>query len=332
MSILNFIALLGGLAFFLYGINVMSYGLESLSGGRLEHVLKKASQNKWLSIFFGAVITIAIQSSSALTVMLVGLVNAGVLEFGQTICVMMGSNIGTTLTAWILSLTGIESNIFWLQLFKPINFSAIFAFIGILLTAFGKKQKHKTAGNILLGFAILMYGMDIMGNSMEPLTEMESFTGLLTAFENPLASVLIGTVFTGIIQSSAASVGVLQALSLSGRITYGMAIPIIMGQNIGTCVTALISALGASRNAKKVAVVHLAFNIIGTAVCLIPYLLLDSVFRFAITDTEITPFMIAALHSIFNVVNTLILLPFTKQLEKIADIVCGDKKKKRVNS
>lgn len=325
MSILNFIALFGGLAFFLYGMNVMSHGLEKMAKGKLERTLKKASSNKLLALFFGAVITIAIQSSSALTVMLVGLVNSGILEFGQTIGVLMGSNIGTTLTAWILSLAGIESDVIWLQLLKPTNFSAIFAFVGILLTMVGKKQKHKNIGNILLGFAILMFGMDLMGNSMEPLTEMEGFTSLLTAFKNPFIAVLFGAVFTGIIQSSAASVGILQTLALTGHVTYGMAIPIIMGQNIGTCVTALISSIGVSRNAKKVAVVHLTFNILGTIFCLIPYLVLDAVFNFAFTDMEISPFMIAVIHSIFNIITTFILLPFTKQLERFANFVIKEK-------
>ena len=325
MSILNFIALFGGLAFFLYGMNVMSHGLEKMAKGKLERTLKKASSNKLLALFFGAVITIAIQSSSALTVMLVGLVNSGILEFGQTIGVLMGSNIGTTLTAWILSLAGIESDVIWLQLLKPINFSAVFAFVGILLTMVSKKQKQKNIGNILLGFAILMFGMDLMGNSMEPLTQIEGFTSLLTAFKNPFIAVLFGAVFTGIIQSSAASVGILQTLALTGHVTYGMAIPIIMGQNIGTCVTALLSSIGVSRNAKKVAVIHLSFNILGTVFCLVPYLVLDAILNFAFTDMEITPFMIAVAHSIFNWVTTLILLPFTKQLEKFANLVIKEK-------
>lgn len=325
MSILNFIALFGGLAFFLYGMNVMSHGLEKMAKGKLERTLKKAASNKLLALFFGAVITIAIQSSSALTVMLVGLVNSGILEFGQTIGVLMGSNIGTTLTAWILSLAGIDSDVIWLQLLKPTNFSAIFAFVGILLTMVGKKQKQKNIGNIFLGFAILMFGMDLMGDSMKPLTEMEGFTSLLTAFKNPFIAVLFGAVFTGIIQSSAASVGILQTLALTGHVTYGMAIPIIMGQNIGTCVTAVISSIGVSRNAKKVAVVHLTFNILGTLFCLIPYLILDAVLDLAITDMAITPFMIAVVHSIFNVVTTIILIPFTKQLEKFANLVIKEK-------
>ncbi len=323
--VLSFVALLGGLAFFLYGMNVMSHGLETMAKGKLERSLKKAASNKFLALFVGAGITIAIQSSSALTVMLVGLVNSGLLEFGQTIGVLMGSNIGTTLTAWILSLAGIDGDTLWLQLLKPANFSLFFALIGVLLTMAGKKQSQKNTGNILLGFAILMFGMNLMSDSMKPLTELEGFTSLLTAFKNPLLAVAFGAVFTGIIQSSAASVGILQSLALSGGVTYGMAIPIIMGQNIGTCVTALISSIGVSRNAKKVAVVHLSFNIIGTAICLAAYYGANAIFNFAFNNQEITPFMIAIVHSIFNVVTTFLLLPFTKQLEKLANAIIKDK-------
>lgn len=323
--VLSFVALFGGLAFFLYGMNVMSHGLETMAKGKLERSLKKAASNKFLALFVGAGITIAIQSSSALTVMLVGLVNSGLLEFGQTIGVLMGSNIGTTLTAWILSLAGIDGDTLWLQLLKPANFSLFFALIGVLLTMAGKKQSQKNTGNILLGFAILMFGMNLMSDSMKPLTELEGFTNLLTAFKNPLLAVAFGAVFTGIIQSSAASVGILQSLALNGGVTYGMAIPIIMGQNIGTCVTALISSIGVSRNAKKVAVVHLSFNIIGTAICLAAYYGANAIFNFAFNNQEITPFMIAIVHSIFNVVTTFLLLPFTKQLEKLANAIIKDK-------
>lgn len=323
--VFSIIELLGGLAFFLYGMNVMSNGLGKMAKGKLEKTLKNAASNKFLSLVFGAGITIAIQSSSALTVMLVGLVNSGILEFGQTIGLLMGSNIGTTLTAWILSLAGIDGDAIWLNLLKPKNFSALFAFVGILLSMASKKQKNKNVGNILIGFAVLMFGMNVMSDSMSFLSEMEGFTSLLTAFKNPLLAVLFGAVFTGIIQSSAASVGVLQSLALSGGVTYGMAIPIIMGQNIGTCVTALISSIGVNRNAKKVAVVHLTFNILGTIICLVPFLIFDAIFEFGFTDKEINPFMIAVVHSIFNVVTTFILLPFTKWLERFANVVIKDK-------
>ena len=323
--VFNIIQLFGGLAFFLFGMNVMSGGLEKMAKGKLEKTLKSAASNKLMALFFGAVITIAIQSSSALTVMLVGLVNSGILEFGQTIGVLMGSNIGTTLTAWLLSLAGIEGGNFFTNLLKPINFSMAFAFIGILMNMMGKKQKTKDIGNIFVGFAVLMFGMNVMSESMEPLTEMEGFTTLLTAFKNPFVAVLFGAVFTGVIQSSAASVGILQTLAMNSTVTFGMAIPIIMGQNIGTCVTALISSIGVSRSAKKVAVVHLSFNIIGTLILLIPYVIIDSVFGLFFTDMRINTLWIAIVHSIFNIATTLILLPFTKQLEKLANLVIRDK-------
>lgn len=328
MDIFSVITLLGGLAFFLYGMNVMSGGLEKMAKGKLERTLKRVTSNRFLAMGFGAAITIAIQSSSALTVMLVGLVNSGILEFGQTICILMGSNIGTTLTAWILSLAGIDSDVFWLKIIKPENFSPVFALVGIIMMMVGKKQKTKNTGNILIGFSVLMYGMTLMSDSMAPLADMPEFTHILTAFSNPVLAVLVGAVFTGIIQSSAASVGILQALSMTGGVTYGMALPIIMGQNIGTCVTALISSIGVSKNAKKVAAVHLSFNIIGTLICLIPFCILDAVFDFSFTRMAINPFMIAVCHSIFNVVTTAVLMPFTKQLEKLANFIVRDKKGK----
>ena len=306
----------------------MSDGLEKSSGGKLNQNLKKVTENRMVAMLFGIGMTIAVQSSSAVTVMLVGLVNSGVLEFGQTIGVLMGSNIGTTLTAWILSLAGIDSDVVWINLLKPSNFSPILALIGIIMIMAGKKQKSKNVGNVLVGFSVLMFGMNLMSGAMEPLGEMPEFANILTAFKNPLLSVAVGAVFTGIIQSSAASVAILQALSMTGGITYGIAIPIIMGQNIGTCVTALISSIGVSRNAKKVAVVHLSFNIIGTLMCLVPFSIGNMIFKWAFIDTAITPFMIAIVHSVFNVVATAILLPFSKQLEWIANRIIRDKEKK----
>ncbi len=328
MDIFSVISLLGGLAFFLYGMKVMSDGLEKSSNGKLNKNLKKVIKNRFIAIMFGAGITIAVQSSSAVTVMLVGLVNSGILEFGQTIGILMGSNIGTTLTAWILSLAGINSDNIWLNLLKPSNFSPLFALIGIIMLMAGKKQKTQSVGNVLIGFSVLMFGMNAMSESMEPLGEMPEFASILTAFENPLLSVAVGAIFTGIIQSSAASVAILQALSLTGGITYGIAIPIIMGQNIGTCVTALISSIGVSRNAKKVAVVHLSFNIFGTLICLIPFYLFNSFLKWEFVNTEISPFMIAVIHSIFNIVTTAVLLPFSKQLERLANKIIPDKEKK----
>ena len=314
------IELFGGLAFFLYGMNVMSSGLEKMAKGKLEKTLIGVTSKPFLALAFGAGITIAIQSSSALTVMLVGLVNSGLLQFGQTIGVLMGSNIGTTLTAWILSLAGLEGGNIFLDLLKPKNFSLIFAFVGVIMIMAGKKQKQKNIGAILVGFAVLMFGMNLMSDAMEPLTEKPAFTSLLTAFENPFIAVLFGAVFTGVIQSSAASVGILQtaAVAASG-VTYRMAIPIIMGQNIGTCITAVISSIGVSRNAKKVAVVHLAFNILGSLIFLIPFCILSYAIDFSMLDRKISPFEIAIVHSLFNISTTAILFPFAKQLEKLAN-------------
>lgn len=319
------ITLLGGLAFFLYGMNVMSGGLEKMAKGKLEKTLIKVTSKRFLALAFGAGITIAIQSSSALTVMLVGLVNSGLLEFGQTIGVLMGSNIGTTLTAWILSLAGLEGGNIFLDLLKPKNFSLIFALVGVIMIMASKKQKRKNIGNILVGFAVLMFGMNLMSQAMEPLTEMEGFTSLLTAFKNPFIAVAFGAIFTGVIQSSAASVGILQTAAAAAGVSYRMAIPIIMGQNIGTCVTAVISSIGVSRNAKKVAVVHLSFNIIGTLICLIPFCVLSYAFDIAALDRLITPFEVAIVHSIFNIFTTAVLFPFSKQLEKLANKLVKDK-------
>ena len=318
MDIFSIFTLCGGLAFFLYGMNVMSSSLEKIAGGRLERTLKKMTSNPFKSLLLGAGITIAIQSSSAMTVMLVGLVNSGVMELGQTIGVIMGSNIGTTLTAWILALTGIESESVWMNLLKPENFSPLLALIGIILIMGSKKQRRRDIGRIMVGFAVLMYGMELMKDAVSPLADSPQFSSILTAFNNPLLGVLVGAVFTGIIQSSAASVGILQALALTGSITYGMAIPIIMGQNIGTCVTALLSSIGVNRNAKRVAVVHISFNIIGTVVCLILFYGGGTIFHFAIMDQAINAVNIALCHSIFNIFTTALLLPFSKQLERIA--------------
>ena len=269
MNIFSRFTLCGGLAFFLYGMTVMSKSLEKMAGGKLERLLKRMTSNPIKSLLLGAGITIAIQSSSAMTVMLVGLVNSGVMEIGQTIGIIMGSNIGTTLTAWLLSLTGIESENFFVNFLKPKNFSPLLALIGILLIMGSKRQRRRDVGRVMMGFSILMYGMELMSGAVSPLADMPGFTHFMTAFTNPFLGVLVGAAFTGIIQSSAASVGILQALAMTGSVTYGIAIPIIMGQNIGTCVTALISSIGVSRNAKRVSVIHISFNLIGTALGLL---------------------------------------------------------------
>ena len=326
MDIFSVITLIGGLAFFLYGMHVMSSGLERMAGGKLEHALKRMTSNPLKSLALGAGITVAVQSSSAVTVMLVGLVNSGLMNIAQTPGVIMGSNIGTTLTAWLLSLVGLETDNVWLKLLKPENFSLIFAMVGAVLIMMSKKPRRRDIGSILVGFAVLMYGMKFMSSAVSPLADMPEFASLLTAFRNPLLGVLVGALFTGIIQSSAASVGILQALALTGNISYGMAIPIIMGQNIGTCVTALISSIGVKRNAKKVAAIHVSFNLIGTVFFLALFYGLDALVHFSFTDMPIGAFEIAVVHSIFNVATTLLLLPFSKQLVKIANLVIRDKK------
>ena len=318
MDIFSVFTLCGGLAFFLYGMTTMSKSLEKMAGGKLERLLKRMTSNPLKSLLLGAGITIAIQSSSAMTVMLVGLVNSGVMELGQTIGVIMGSNIGTTLTAWILSLAGIESESVFVNLLKPENFSPVIALVGIILIMGSKKQKRRDIGRIMVGFSILMYGMELMKDSVSPLAEMPEFSSLLTAFNNPLLGVLVGAVFTGVIQSSAASVGILQALAMTGSITYGMAVPIIMGQNIGTCVTALISSIGVNRNAKRVSVIHISFNVIGTVVGLILFYGGNLLFHFPFMNSAVGAVGIAFCHTVFNVFTTLLLLPFSRQLEKLA--------------
>ncbi|WP_294476506.1 Na/Pi cotransporter family protein [uncultured Ruminococcus sp.] len=326
MNIFSICTLCGGLAFFLFGMHVMSQSLEKIAGGKLESTLKKMTSNPFKSLALGAGITIAVQSSSAMTVMLVGLVNSGIMQLEQTVGVIMGSNIGTTLTAWLLSTAGIKSDNVFISMLKPENFAPIVALIGIVMIMMSKKKKRQDIGTIMVGFAVLMYGMELMKNAVSPLAEMEGFSNLLVAFKNPLLSVLFGAVFTGVIQSSAASVGILQALSLTGTISYRMAIPIIMGQNIGTCVTALLSSIGVNKNAKRVTVVHMSFNIIGTVVCLAVFYGLDALIHFRFVDKSISAVEIAAVHSIFNIVTTLILLPFSGQLVKLAKKLIHDSK------
>lgn len=318
MNIYSILQLCGGLAFFLFGMHVMSGSLEKLAGGNLQKILKEVTSNPIKSLFFGAIVTIAIQSSSALTVMLVGLVNSGIMELAQTVGVIMGSNIGTTLTAWILSLSGIESDNLFISMLKPENFSPVIALIGVIMIMGSKKEKRKDVGSIMAGFAVLMYGMQLMSGAVSPLADMPEFTGLLTTFNNPFLGVLVGAVFTGVIQSSAASVGVLQALAMTGAISYSMAIPIIMGQNIGTCVTALLSSIGVNKNAKRVSIIHISFNLFGTAIGLVVYCIARYVVDLALFNDSITPVMIAVFHSIFNVATTIILLPFSNSLVKIA--------------
>ena len=276
MDIFSIFTLCGGLAFFLFGMNTMSSGLEKMAGGRLESLLKKATANSFLGLLLGMAITVAIQSSSAVTVMLVGLVNSGIMDLHQTVGIIMGSNIGKTVMAWILSLSGIQSDNFFLRLCKPEAFSPLLALIGIILNMMAKSDKKKNAGVVLVGFAILMYGMQIMTDSVAPLADNEKFKQILTMFRNPILGVIVGAIFTAIIQSSAASVGILQAIALSGSVTYAIAIPIIMGQNIGTCITAVISSIGVNKDAKRVSVIHISFNLIW---CLTLHISLQSFFN-----------------------------------------------------
>lgn len=318
MDVFSFFTLGGGLALFLYGMNVMSQGLSRIAGGRLEIILKKMTATKLNSLFLGFAITAAIQSSSAVTVMLVGLVNSGIMELGQTIGVIMGSNIGTTVTAWILSLIGIQGDNFFVKIVNPSNFSPVLALVGVIMTMSAKKSKHKDIGTIMIGFAILMFGMGFMSDSVKPLTESPQFAKILIAFNNPFLGILTGFVLTAIIQSSSASVGILQALSLTSSLTYGMAIPIIMGQNIGTCITAIISSIGVSKNAKRVAVIHVLFNLIGTAVCLVLFYVGHALFKFPWIETTIGPLGIAISHTIFNVLTTIFLLPFSNKIVLVA--------------
>ena len=325
MDIFAVLTMLGGLALFLFGMGQMGEGLEKMSGGKLESMLDKLTNNKIKGVVLGAVITAVIQSSSATTVTVVGFVNSGVMKLGQAIPVIMGSNIGTTMTAWLLSLTGIEGSNIVLQLLKPTSFTPVLAVVGAAINMFSKNEKKKTLAEILLGFAILMFGMDMMSGAVKPLADVPGFRNILTMFENPILGVLAGAVLTAIIQSSSASVGILQALALTGSVTYGAALPIILGQNIGTCVTALISCIGANKNARRTAMVHLYFNIIGTVIFLIAYLAAKYLFGWALLAMPIDAAGIAVVHSAFNVVSTVLLLPASGILEKLACLTIPDR-------
>ncbi|MCI5747476.1 Na/Pi cotransporter family protein [Eubacterium pyruvativorans] len=318
MDIFSFFTLFGGLAFFLYGMTIMSSSLEKVAGGKMEVILNKMTSNKYMGLLLGAVITIAIQSSSAVTVMLVGLVNSGIMDISNTIGVIMGSNIGTTVTAWIMSMIGISSSNVFVRMLKPESFSPIMALVGIIMVMTGKTNKKRDIGTILIGFAILMYGMKFMSDSVSPLADDPRFETMMAHFTNPLLGILVGLGVTAVIQSSAASVGMLQALAMTGQITWGMAIPIIMGQNIGTCATALISSIGVNRNAKRVTVLHILFNVIGTVLFMAAYFIGYGFLNRVLLDKTINPVEIALFHSIFNITTTVILLPFTGKLVAIS--------------
>ena len=318
--LLQALSLIGGLAFFLYGMNVMGDGLTRLSGGRLERILEKLTDNRIKAVLLGAGVTAVIQSSSATTVTVVGFVNSGIMKLNQAIGVIMGANIGTTVTSWILSLTGIEGNNLLVTLLKPTSFTPILAIIGIFLIMASKQEKRKDIGAIMIGFAILMFGMETMSAAVKPLADVPQFTHILTMFSNPILGMLAGAILTAVIQSSSASVGILQALCLTGSVPYATAIPIIMGQNIGTCVTALLSSIGAGKNAKRAALVHLYFNVIGTAVFMIVFYSLYAFIDFPFMHDAAGVAGIAVIHSLFNIGATILLFPFANMLEKLATL------------
>lgn len=321
--------MLGGLALFLYGMHLMGDQLEKISGGRLERILEKMTDKTYKGVLLGCVVTGIIQSSSAVTVMVVGFVNSGIMELSRAIGVIMGANIGTTATAWILSLAGIDGDSLIVNLLKPSSFAPVLAVIGVFLLMFSKREKKKNVGGILAGFGILMMGMEFMSDSMSGLADNEQFTSLLLRFSNPVLGILAGMILTAIIQSSSASVGILQALSLTGTVSFATAFPIILGQNIGTCVTALISSIGTSNNAKRAAFAHLYFNIIGVILAVTLFYGGNAIFHFDFLANAVSPSQIAIIHSVFNIFSTLVLLPFTKQLEKLACKTIRDDKESK---
>ena len=324
MDVFGVLTMLGGLALFLYGMTVLGDGLAKLSGGKLEKVLEKLTSNPMKAVLLGAGVTAVIQSSSATTVMVVGFVNSGIMKLSQAIGIIMGANVGTTVTSWILSLSGVSGDNFLIQMLKPTSFSPILAIIGIALMMFSKKERRKDVGTILVGFAVLMFGMDTMSGAVKPLANVPEFTSILTMFSNPVLGVLAGVVLTAVIQSSSASVGILQALCVTGSVSFGTAIPIIMGQNIGTCVTALLSGIGASKNAKRAALVHLYFNIIGIVIFMTLFYSLNAVVHFPFLTESASAAGVALVHSVFNISATLVLLPFSKGLEKLAYLTIRD--------
>ncbi len=329
MDFFGILTMIGGLALFLYGMQVLGDGLSKASGGRMEQILGKMTAGRFRAVALGAIVTAVIQSSSATTVMVVGFVNSGIMKLSQAIGVIMGANVGTTITSWVLSLSGIESGNFFVRLLKPSSFAPVLAVIGVSMLLFSKKEKRKNAALILVGFAILMQGMDTMSGAVAPLADVPEFTNLLLVFSNPLLGLLAGLILTAVIQSSSASVGILQALCATGAVSYGTAMPIIMGQNIGTCITALLSAIGTTKNAKRAAAVHLYFNLVGTAVFMLVFYGLHSAIDFRFMDYPAQAFGIAIVHTVFNLFSTCLLLPFTEWLgpyhQGCADGKCTDK-------
>lgn len=324
MDFFSVLSMVGGLALFLYGMHMLGEGLSKISGGRLEKILEKLTSNPIKAVLLGAGVTAVIQSSSATTVMVVGFVNSGIMKLEQAVGIIMGANIGTTVTSWILSLTGIESDNFFIRLCKPTSFSPVLALIGVAFLMFSKKERRKDIGTILLGFAVLMYGMESMSAAVKPLADVPEFTNILLLFKNPILGMLVGTLLTAVIQSSSASVGILQALAITGSMKFSMIIPIIMGQNIGTCVTALLSSIGATKNAKRTALVHLYFNVIGTVVFMVLFYGIHAVVHFPFMERSANALDIALVHSLFNIFATVILLPFSKGLVKLANLTIRD--------
>lgn len=318
MDIFDVLSMVGGLALFLYGMHIMGDALAKMSGGKLEKVLERLTSNKWSAVLLGAGVTAVIQSSGATTVMVVGFVNSGIMKLNQAVGIIMGANIGTTATSWLLSLSGIDGGNFFLQMLKPTSFTPILAVIGAILVVFCKSEKKHNIGTILLGFAILMYGMTAMSSAVEPLKDVPQFTQILTKFENPLLGVIAGFVLTTIMQSSSVSVGILQALCSTGAVSYALALPIIMGQNIGSCTTAMISSVGASKDAKRAAAVHFYFNVIGTVVFMLVFYISNAFVHYAFLPQAANEVGIATIHSIFNIAATIVLLPLSGFLEFLA--------------
>lgn len=318
MNFFDLLSMVGGLALFLFGMHVLSEGLEKVSGGKLEKILENLTSNRLKAVLLGAGVTAVIQSSSATTVMVVGFVNSGIMKLSQAIGIIMGANIGTTVTSWILSLTGLEGSNFFIKMLKPMSFSPILAMIGIIFIMFLKSEKKKDLGMIFVGFAVLMYGMDAMSSAVEPLKDVPEFANLFVMFKNPILGMIVGALVTAIIQSSSASIGILQALCATGSITYAAALPIIMGQNIGTCITAMMSSVGAAKNARRAAVVHLLFNLLGTIIFMVAFYAINAFVNFAFLEDAANETGIAVIHTAFNVLATIVLLPMANILEKLS--------------
>ena len=318
MDFFGFLTMIGGLALFLYGMKTMGDALSKLAGGKLEQVLEKMTNHPIKAVLLGAGVTAVIQSSSATTVMIVGFVNSGIMQLSQAVGVIMGANIGTTVTSWLLSLAGIESGNFFVSLMKPSSFSPVLALIGVILLLFVKDDKKNDIGTILVGFAVLMFGMETMSGAVKPLAGVPEFTSLFTAFENPILGMIVGAILTAVIQSSSASVGILQAMCATGSVSVGAALPVIMGQNIGTCVTALISGVGDNKNARRASLVHLYFNLVGTALFMVFFYGLTSFLRFSFLENTASGATVAVIHSAFNVASTIVLLPASRLIVKLA--------------